>query len=146
MFSFYSVVNQLKSLLLKQGREIPSTLSPSKKQSPPKVDYAAQLNILTRQTHRNCCFAVFCLILDFHSQEGRSSLPAFHDLVPIVNNQSEYIKHLEAEVKFCKVCAHKHFIFLCFIFATLLTLCCVCVTSGRAGGNEAAGQSGGCGE
>uniref|UniRef100_A0A8C4I6A9 SHH signaling and ciliogenesis regulator sdccag8 n=1 Tax=Dicentrarchus labrax TaxID=13489 RepID=A0A8C4I6A9_DICLA len=35
-------------------------------------------------------------------QEGRSNLPAFQDLVPMINNQSEYIQHLEAEVKFCK--------------------------------------------
>ncbi|XP_076599350.1 serologically defined colon cancer antigen 8 homolog [Chaetodon auriga] len=67
-------VNQLKSLLLKQCREIPSALSPSKKQSPSKRV----------------------------QQEGRSSLPAFQDLVPMIHNQSEYIKHLEAEVKFCK--------------------------------------------
>ncbi|XP_035519379.1 serologically defined colon cancer antigen 8 homolog [Morone saxatilis] len=67
-------VNQLKSLLLKQCREIPSALSPSKKQSPSK-----RLR-----------------------EEGRSSLPAFHDLVPMIHNQSEYIQHLEAEVKFCK--------------------------------------------
>ncbi|XP_030604408.1 serologically defined colon cancer antigen 8 homolog isoform X2 [Archocentrus centrarchus] len=63
-------VNQLKSLLLKQGREIPTALSPSKKQSPSK-------------------------------QEGKSSLPAFQDLVPVFH-KSEYIQHLEAEVKFCK--------------------------------------------
>lgn len=32
-----------------------------------------------------------------------ASLPAVQDLVPILHNQSEYIRHLEAEVKFCKV-------------------------------------------
>ncbi|CAI5654581.1 unnamed protein product [Oreochromis niloticus] len=62
-------VNQLKSLLLKQGREIPTPVSPSKKQSP--------------------------------SKEGMSSLPASQDLVPVFH-KSEYIQHLEAEVKFCK--------------------------------------------
>ncbi|XP_053157682.1 serologically defined colon cancer antigen 8 isoform X6 [Hemicordylus capensis] len=31
------------------------------------------------------------------------SLPALCDLVPIINDQSQYINHLEAEVKFCKV-------------------------------------------
>ncbi|XP_032408448.1 serologically defined colon cancer antigen 8 homolog [Xiphophorus hellerii] len=67
-------VNQLKSLLLKQGREIPTSLSPSGKQSPSKK-----------------------VRLD-----GRSSLPAFRDLVPMNYDQSEYIQHLEAEVKFCK--------------------------------------------
>lgn len=66
-------VNQLKSLLLKQGREIPTALSPSKKQSPSKRV----------------------------QQEGKSSLPAFQDLVPVFH-KSEYIQHLEAEVKFCK--------------------------------------------
>ncbi len=35
--SFGVVVNQLKSLLLKQCREIPAPLSPSKKHSPSKV-------------------------------------------------------------------------------------------------------------
>uniref|UniRef100_A0A673BU51 Serologically defined colon cancer antigen 8 n=1 Tax=Sphaeramia orbicularis TaxID=375764 RepID=A0A673BU51_9TELE len=67
-------VNQLKSLLLKQCKEMPAPLSPSKKHSPSK-----------RVQH-----------------EGQSSLPAFQDLVPMVHNQSEYIQHLEAEVKFCK--------------------------------------------
>nr|XP_057915272.1 serologically defined colon cancer antigen 8 homolog [Doryrhamphus excisus] len=47
-------VNQLKSLLLKQGMAIPAPLSPRK------------------------------------------------DLVPVTHNQSDYIKHLEAEVRFCK--------------------------------------------
>uniref|UniRef100_A0A673KVS3 Serologically defined colon cancer antigen 8 homolog n=1 Tax=Sinocyclocheilus rhinocerous TaxID=307959 RepID=A0A673KVS3_9TELE len=36
------------------------------------------------------------------TDEGNSSLPGVHDLVPIIHNQSEYIQHLEAEVKFCK--------------------------------------------
>uniref|UniRef100_A0A8C1LWN9 Serologically defined colon cancer antigen 8 n=1 Tax=Cyprinus carpio TaxID=7962 RepID=A0A8C1LWN9_CYPCA len=36
------------------------------------------------------------------TDEGSSSLPGVHDLVPIIHNQSEYIQHLEAEVKFCK--------------------------------------------
>ncbi|XP_039995974.1 serologically defined colon cancer antigen 8 homolog isoform X2 [Xiphias gladius] len=67
-------VNQLKSLLLKQCREIPAPLSPSKKQSPSKRV----------------------------QQEGRSSLPSFQDLVPMIHNQSDYIQHLEAEVKLCK--------------------------------------------
>ncbi|XP_031164509.1 serologically defined colon cancer antigen 8 homolog isoform X3 [Sander lucioperca] len=67
-------VNQLKSLLLKQCREIPSPLSPSKKQSPAKRV----------------------------QQEERSNLPTYQDLVPMIHNQSEYIQHLEAEVKLCK--------------------------------------------
>ncbi|KAM6915926.1 serologically defined colon cancer antigen 8 homolog [Xenentodon cancila] len=67
-------VNQLKSLLLKQCREVPTTLSTSEKRSPPK---STQI-------------------------DSRSSLPALQDLVPMIHNQSEYIKHLEAEVKFCK--------------------------------------------
>ncbi|XP_036978726.1 serologically defined colon cancer antigen 8 homolog isoform X2 [Acanthopagrus latus] len=67
-------VNQLKSLLQKQCKEIPSALSPSKKSSP-------SMRV---------------------QQEGRSNLPAVQDLVPIIHNQSEYIQHLEAEVKFCK--------------------------------------------
>ncbi|MED6233919.1 hypothetical protein ATANTOWER_019079, partial [Ataeniobius toweri] len=67
-------VNQLKSLLLKQCREIPTPLSPSEKRSPSKRV----------------------------QQEGRPSLPALQDLVPLSYDQSEYIQHLEAEVKFCK--------------------------------------------
>lgn len=67
-------VNQLKSLLLKQCREIATPLSSSEKRSPPKK---AQ-------------------------QEGRHSFPAFRDLVPMNHDKSEYIQHLEAEVKFCK--------------------------------------------
>ncbi|XP_033956363.1 serologically defined colon cancer antigen 8 homolog isoform X3 [Pseudochaenichthys georgianus] len=67
-------VNQLKSLLLKQCREIPSSLSPSKKKPPPKRV----------------------------QQGGRSNSADFQDLVPMIHNQSEYIQHLEAEVKLCK--------------------------------------------
>lgn len=32
-----------------------------------------------------------------------ADLPALFDLVPIITDQSQYIKHLEAEVKFYKV-------------------------------------------
>lgn len=32
-----------------------------------------------------------------------ADLPALSDLVPIINDQSQYINHLEAEVKFYKV-------------------------------------------
>uniref|UniRef100_A0A3B5M8Q7 SHH signaling and ciliogenesis regulator sdccag8 n=1 Tax=Xiphophorus couchianus TaxID=32473 RepID=A0A3B5M8Q7_9TELE len=39
---------------------------------------------------------------DSDEEEGESSLPAFRDLVPMNYDQSEYIQHLEAEVKFCK--------------------------------------------
>lgn len=67
-------VNQLKSLLLKQCREMPAPLSPPKKHTPSKRV----------------------------QQEGKSSLPGIQDLVPMIHNQSEYIQHLEAEVKFCK--------------------------------------------
>uniref|UniRef100_A0A8C2WW88 SHH signaling and ciliogenesis regulator sdccag8 n=1 Tax=Cyclopterus lumpus TaxID=8103 RepID=A0A8C2WW88_CYCLU len=72
-------VNQLKSLLLKQGRDISSPLTPSKKQSPSKRV----------------------------QQEGRSNLTAFQDLVPMIHNQSDYIQHLEAEVKLCKEELHE---------------------------------------
>uniref|UniRef100_A0A8C6YVY7 SHH signaling and ciliosis regulator SDCCAG8 n=1 Tax=Nothoprocta perdicaria TaxID=30464 RepID=A0A8C6YVY7_NOTPE len=34
--------------------------------------------------------------------EANEDLPALSDLVPIINDQSQYINHLEAEVKFCK--------------------------------------------
>ncbi|XP_026165209.1 serologically defined colon cancer antigen 8 homolog isoform X1 [Mastacembelus armatus] len=67
-------VIRMRNLLLKQCRETLTPLSPSKKQSPSKRG----------------------------QQEGRSSLPAFQDLVPMIHNQPEYIQHLEAEVKFCK--------------------------------------------
>ncbi|XP_041865753.1 serologically defined colon cancer antigen 8 homolog isoform X2 [Melanotaenia boesemani] len=67
-------VNQLKSLLQKQCREIPTPLSPSEKPSPSKRV----------------------------QQEVRSSFSTFQDFVPMTHNQSEYIQHLEAEVKFCK--------------------------------------------
>ncbi|XP_072246835.1 serologically defined colon cancer antigen 8 homolog isoform X2 [Leuresthes tenuis] len=67
-------VNQLKSLLFRQCREIPTPFSAPERQSPSKRV----------------------------QQEDRSSLPPFQDLVPMVHNQSGYIQHLEAEVKFCK--------------------------------------------
>uniref|UniRef100_A0AAV2JK19 Serologically defined colon cancer antigen 8 n=1 Tax=Knipowitschia caucasica TaxID=637954 RepID=A0AAV2JK19_KNICA len=67
-------VNQLKSLLLKQGKDIPPPCSPSKRLSPSR---SAQ-------------------------QESRSGKHTFQDLVPMIHNQADYIQHLEAEVKFCK--------------------------------------------
>lgn len=36
-------------------------------------------------------------------EAATGDLPALSDLVPIINDQSQYINHLEAEVKFCKV-------------------------------------------
>ncbi|KAM9477885.1 serologically defined colon cancer antigen 8 homolog [Clarias gariepinus] len=66
-------VSQLRSLLQKQPKEI-SSPSPSKRKP-----------ILKRQV-----------------DEDGGSLTPVQDLVPIIHNQSEYIQHLEAEVKFCK--------------------------------------------
>ncbi|XP_029394308.1 serologically defined colon cancer antigen 8 isoform X5 [Mus pahari] len=40
-----------------------------------------------------------------HSQPSEcedGSMPTMHNLIPIINDQSQYIHHLEAEVKFCK--------------------------------------------
>ncbi|KAK1328109.1 hypothetical protein QTO34_012532 [Cnephaeus nilssonii] len=36
------------------------------------------------------------------SEYEETSMPTVHNLVPIINDQSQYIHHLEAEVKFCK--------------------------------------------
>lgn len=36
-------------------------------------------------------------------EAAAEDLPGLSDLVPIINDQSQYINHLEAEVKFCKV-------------------------------------------
>ncbi|KAF3841869.1 hypothetical protein F7725_023820 [Dissostichus mawsoni] len=66
-------VNQLKSLLLRQCREIPSSL-------PFKEKVSSQES----------------------TAGGRSNSADFQDLVPMIHNQSEYIQHLEAEVKLCK--------------------------------------------
>ncbi|KAF6721456.1 Serologically defined colon cancer antigen 8-like [Oryzias melastigma] len=65
-------VNQLKSLLLKQGKEIPPPPLSSGKKSPAKR----------------------------LQQESGSSVS--QDLVSTVQNQTEYIQHLEAEIQFCK--------------------------------------------
>ncbi|XP_058021574.1 serologically defined colon cancer antigen 8 isoform X4 [Ahaetulla prasina] len=67
-------VNQLKALL-RQQEEKGSETSPSKKRgmSPTRTSKATD-----------------------------HSLPALSELVPIINDQSQYITHLEAEVKFCK--------------------------------------------
>ncbi|KAM6278930.1 serologically defined colon cancer antigen 8 isoform 2-T3 [Porphyrio hochstetteri] len=66
-------VNQLKLLLQHQER-IQSQVSPSRKKM-------------------SSCKPPEAAIGD---------LPALSDLVPIINDQSQYINHLEAEVKFCK--------------------------------------------
>ncbi|XP_056616176.1 serologically defined colon cancer antigen 8 homolog [Triplophysa dalaica] len=69
-------VNQLRSLLQKQSKEANvHTPSPSKRK------------LVAKQRV---------------TDEASNSLPAVHDLVPIIHNQSEYIQHLEADVKFCK--------------------------------------------
>ncbi|KAJ6664694.1 hypothetical protein lerEdw1_006267 [Lerista edwardsae] len=67
-------VNQLKALL-RQQEEKESETSPLRRRtmSPSRMCKASDL-----------------------------SLPALGDLVPIINDQSQYINHLEAEVKFCK--------------------------------------------
>ncbi|XP_061043368.1 serologically defined colon cancer antigen 8 isoform X5 [Eubalaena glacialis] len=36
------------------------------------------------------------------SEYEETDMPALHDFVPIISDQSQYIHHLEAEVKFCK--------------------------------------------
>uniref|UniRef100_A0A2K5J7P7 Serologically defined colon cancer antigen 8 n=1 Tax=Colobus angolensis palliatus TaxID=336983 RepID=A0A2K5J7P7_COLAP len=35
-------------------------------------------------------------------EHEETNMPTMHNLVPIINDQSQYIHHLEAEVKFCK--------------------------------------------
>ncbi|XP_064301867.1 serologically defined colon cancer antigen 8 isoform X1 [Phalacrocorax carbo] len=66
-------VNQLKILLQHQER-IESEVSPSRK----KMSFCKP------------------------PEAAAGDLPAISDLVPIINDQSQYINHLEAEVKFCK--------------------------------------------
>ncbi|KAF7710637.1 serologically defined colon cancer antigen 8 homolog isoform X1 [Silurus meridionalis] len=66
-------VSQLRSLLQKQPKDV-NVPSPSKRKHVPKAD----------------------------DDDDDGSVPPIHDLVPIIHNQSEYIQHLEAEVKFCK--------------------------------------------
>ncbi|KFQ91075.1 Serologically defined colon cancer antigen 8, partial [Nipponia nippon] len=66
-------VNQLKSLLQRQER-MESEVSPSRTKTS------------------------FCK----PPEAATGDLPALSDLVPIINDQSQYINHLEAEVKFCK--------------------------------------------
>ncbi|XP_030628235.1 serologically defined colon cancer antigen 8 homolog [Chanos chanos] len=67
-------VSQLRSLLQKHPRESPS-FSPSKRKSAP---------------------------VQKPPDEENGSGHRVQDLDPVLTNQSEYIKHLEAEVKFCK--------------------------------------------
>ncbi|XP_056465297.1 serologically defined colon cancer antigen 8 homolog isoform X1 [Gadus chalcogrammus] len=67
-------VNQLRTFLMKQQKETSPPLSTSQRYSPSKLPQG----------------------------EGGSGMTAIQDLVPIIYNQSEYIQHLEAEVKFCK--------------------------------------------
>ncbi|NXJ99527.1 SDCG8 protein, partial [Corythaixoides concolor] len=66
-------VNQLKILLQHQGR-MESEVSLSRRR----------------------------MSFDKPPEAATGGLPALSDLVPIINDQSQYINHLEAEVKFCK--------------------------------------------
>ncbi|XP_048865182.1 serologically defined colon cancer antigen 8 homolog isoform X2 [Brienomyrus brachyistius] len=72
-------VNQLRSLLLKQEKE--TNLHSTLKGKP--------VSELQPSSGQQKSFDDACV-------------PAVQDLVPILQNQSEYIRHLEAEVKFCK--------------------------------------------
>nr|XP_012606628.1 serologically defined colon cancer antigen 8 isoform X7 [Microcebus murinus]XP_012606629.1 serologically defined colon cancer antigen 8 isoform X7 [Microcebus murinus] len=67
-------VNQLKALLRQQATK-ESEVSPSRR---PKMSPLES------------------------SEYEENNMPTVHNLVPIINDQSQYIHHLEAEVKFCK--------------------------------------------
>ncbi|XP_032173166.1 serologically defined colon cancer antigen 8 isoform X4 [Mustela erminea] len=67
-------VNQLKALLRQQAAK-ESEVSPSRRRN------ASPLR---------------------SSESEEANMPTVYNLVPIVNDQSQYIHHLEAEVKFCK--------------------------------------------
>lgn len=66
-------VNQLKALLCQQASK-ESEISPSRRRK----------------------------ISPLLSEYEETNMPTVHNLVPIINDQSQYIHHLEAEVKFCK--------------------------------------------
>ncbi|XP_012859415.3 serologically defined colon cancer antigen 8 isoform X1 [Echinops telfairi] len=67
-------VNQLKALLRQQAAK-ESKLSPSRRRKMPPSNSSA---------------------------DEENNMPTVHNLVPIIHDQSQYIHHLEAEVKFCK--------------------------------------------
>ncbi|XP_023405087.1 serologically defined colon cancer antigen 8 isoform X2 [Loxodonta africana] len=67
-------VNQLKALLHRQAAK-ESEISPSRRR---------KMSPLSSST------------------DEENDVPTLHNLVPIINDQSQYIHHLEAEVKFCK--------------------------------------------
>ncbi|XP_007947335.2 serologically defined colon cancer antigen 8 [Orycteropus afer afer] len=67
-------VNQLKALLHQQAAKESET-SPSRTQKMSSLSSSA---------------------------DGENNVPTLHNLVPIINDQAQYIHHLEAEVKFCK--------------------------------------------
>uniref|UniRef100_A0A8C9AN25 SHH signaling and ciliosis regulator SDCCAG8 n=1 Tax=Prolemur simus TaxID=1328070 RepID=A0A8C9AN25_PROSS len=67
-------VNQLKALLRQQASK-ENEVSPSRRQKMSPVE---------------------------SSEYEETNKPTVHNLVPIINDQSQYIHHLEAEVKFCK--------------------------------------------
>ncbi|KAG3257930.1 serologically defined colon cancer antigen 8 isoform X12 [Ictidomys tridecemlineatus] len=67
-------VKQLKAMLHQQASK-ENEISPSRKQKIPPLR---------------------------SSEYEETNMPIVHNLVPIINDQSQYIHHLEAEVKFCK--------------------------------------------
>ncbi|KAM5238569.1 serologically defined colon cancer antigen 8 [Ctenodactylus gundi] len=67
-------VNQLKALLYQQACK-ENEVSPSRRQKMPPLRL---------------------------SECEETNMPTVHNLVPIINDQSQYIHHLEAEIKFCK--------------------------------------------
>ncbi|KAL4640826.1 hypothetical protein GN956_G11663 [Arapaima gigas] len=71
-----------------------------------KSDPVSQLRSLLQKQRKESSSPTTAKRKSFSQQrstdETDNQLPSLQDLVPIIHNQSEYIQHLEAEVKFCK--------------------------------------------
>ncbi|KPP72272.1 hypothetical protein Z043_108739 [Scleropages formosus] len=100
-------VNQLRALLQEQQKESGSPTSPKWK-SFPQVGMIAErttgnMSVQSRTSMSSTASSFSPANQQRSSDVAENQLPSLQDLVPIIHNQSEYIQHLEAEVKFCKV-------------------------------------------
>lgn len=90
---------------------------------------------------------MIAVLLSSVKQQKTASIHYSNDLVPMSHNQSEYIQHLEAEVKLCKVYSHANVGGLLFRSSAFTFLYfSVCLMSGRAPIDETVDQCGGGGK
>ncbi|XP_060781616.1 serologically defined colon cancer antigen 8 homolog isoform X2 [Neoarius graeffei] len=104
-------IQQLSNMLVNQSSDADALEQSSSQHSPPESsrqqtqqsEAVSQLrSLLQKQPKEVNSPSPSKRKLVSKADEDDGRVPPVQDLVPIIHNQSEYIQHLEAEVKFCK--------------------------------------------